>query len=203
MSDNDGIKNEITGIYEEGLNDAEEYMYGSNSTHAGESFQEALGGLIQVDEDAEACVDEDLVTLYWNAVLGMFGVLAFTLLMAFFFSCCSKRCAGRWYEMMAVVHLIMGALLASFFVPTCNCPGDDPDDICSAHKYNPGPVWGAMFCVVGILLGCRGCCMVRGANRASVVEAEGSKLLAQEDHAQWANPDNRAEYKDDGDTELI
>lgn len=195
MPDKDEIKEDVTNFVEGVEGNVEGYLYGNNSTNAGSNFGEALGGLIHVDADAEGCVDEDVVTLYWDALLGMLGVIIFTILVAFLFGCCSKRCAGRWYTMMGLVHLIMGALLASVLMPTCDCAEDN--DICSAHKYNPGPVWGAIVMVLGILFACKGCCMVRGANQEDAVENEGAKLLAQDDHGGFK--DDQGGYKDDNE----
>ena len=188
MPDASEIIDDAKNYVEEVEGDVEGYFYGENNTTQPENIAEALGGLIKVDADAEGCVDEDVVTLFWEALAGMLGVLIFTFLFAYLLNCCSKRCAGRWYQMMGMVHFVMGALLASFLMPKCDCVDDI--DTCTAHKYNPGPVWGIIVMVIGFLLFCRGWCVVRSASSENAVETEGARLLNQQDEGG---------YKDDAE----
>ena len=118
----------------------------------------------------QTCLDnmEHSVNLFWNMVYSMLALLMFTILMPYGFFCCwsRPRCLAAFYNVMGLVNLIIGSLLASVLKPVC--PLECGKFVCSMHKVNPGPVYGCIVIFIALLWFCKACSLYRQARRQEV-----------------------------------
>jgi len=152
--------------------------------------------------DCDYLMSKD-ITMYWSIVGGMFGLFLLAFVVPYIVCCCNTRwpkCASRWFFYLGLVHWIMGALLSTKLMPTCLLALCG-EVFCSAHKYNPGQVWGGVIVGLGFILQCKACSLMRVAKKQQnernlAVEAEKGALVSTIDTMMDESQRGNGIYKD-------
>ncbi|CAB9506126.1 expressed unknown protein [Seminavis robusta] len=156
------------------LDTVEGYIWG-NSTDA-----VVNGTMYPVETLPPATCDEKMtqpVEVYWTLVGSMLVLFLATFVLPFICFCCKNhpRCLARIFFFSGLIKLIIGSLLASVLLP--QCPIECGEFFCGVHKYSPGPVYGIIFIIIGLLWLCRGCALKRSAKKQEL-EREAERATA-------------------------
>lgn len=202
MSDTfSNVKDTLQNVEEEAIDtiqtveeNIEDYLFGgANSTGEFEAPLDDNGNPIYPedyqDTDCEYLMKDEIMK-YWNTVFAMMALFVVAFLVPYLLCCCNSRwprCSSRWFFWNGVLQWIMGALLASsVFIPECldNLCGAK---FCSAHKYNPGQVWGGVVIGLGCILQMKACGQWRYARKLDkerniANEAEKGRLVPTNDN---------------------
>ena len=140
------------------------------------SFFETMFGEGEIPDYPEdtlapmACAAQmhDSTQTYWDLLYAMMALAMLTILVPYLFFCCTKRfrCIAWIYFVSGLVKIICGILLATALVP--ECPLECGAFFCSLHEYNPGPLYGCIVMVVGVLWLLKGCTLRMKGTRAEL-----------------------------------
>lgn len=166
------VEDTVEETFQTAEQEVEDYFFGGNSTTNNNSnLTDEDGNLIYAEDPEDTDCDylmKDAVDKYWNTVFAMMGLFVLAFLLPYLFCCCNKRwprCSSRWFFWNGVAQWVMGGLLASsVFLPDCLeklCGAQ----FCSAHKYNPGQVWGGVVIGLGVILQMKACGQWRYARK--------------------------------------
>jgi hypothetical protein len=118
-----------------------------------------------------------VVEVYWDLVYAMIVLTIITVLVPCILFCFKNRprCIARIFYLSGLTEILIGMLLATVLMP--HCPLVCGELVCSVHQYNPGPVYGIIFTIIGLLWLCKACSLQRVAKKQELEEAsEGLRL---------------------------
>jgi hypothetical protein len=159
----------MTSVYDS----INEYIFGNATSHGNTT-------IYPVETIAPGvCVSqmEQVVQSFWDVVYAMIVLTVATALFPFVCFCCKKRprCIARVFFLCGFTQLVVGLLLATVLMP--QCPAVCGEFVCSVHQYNPGPLYGIITTLIGLLWLCKACSLQRVAKKQELEKAsEGLRL---------------------------
>lgn len=202
------VENTVEDTFNTVEGEVEGYFFGSSNFTNIELNEDGEPIYAEDPEDTDcAYLMKDDIEKYWGVVGAMIALFVASFVLPWLLCCCGKRwprCASRFFFWMGVTEWICGALLASVLMPNCLqhlCGAQ----FCSAHKYNPGQVWGGVVVGLGFILQMKACGFWRQARRQEnernlASQAEKGALVSTIDTMM---DESQRGYKDRPDNELI
>ena len=146
--------------------EAKDYFFGS-SNFTSNADDGTNGTAIPVEEtDCDYLMNsQEHLGRYWEAVGAAAALFVAAFIVPYLLCCCNSRwprCASKWFFTMGLLQWVIGILLATYLMPECleeMCGAH----FCSAHKNNPGQVWGGVVIGLGFVLMCKSCGLRRYA----------------------------------------
>ena len=121
-------------------------------------------------QDCEASMHKE-ISVYWDLIWSMLALFFVTILLPYIFFCCRNkpRIVAKVYGLSGMVNVVIGILLSTVLMPQCdvNCG----KYFCGNHMNNPGPVYGCVVTVIGVLWWCKACSLRRQAKRQELEDA--------------------------------
>ena len=112
--------------------------------------------------------------VFWDVVFSMIAFFVLCVGFPYIFFCCKNypRFLARFYGLFGMFNFIVGAILMSpVLLPKCPL---ECGDICKAHKYNPGPIYGCLCLFLSLIWWCKACFLRRQAKKMDI-EKEAAK----------------------------
>jgi len=125
------------------------------------------------------------VQTYWNTLTAMLVLVVVMLIMPYLFCCCAQQRKWRFISWMYVlagwIKIICGILLSTALLP--DCPLECGAFFCGLHEYNPGPLYGAIVVLIGLLWLVKACTLRIKGKRAEIKAKEAQIMAAEEGYS--------------------